>query len=40
VNTARWGPEAVTDIVLDAVDAYQPERDEGPTPIENVRYQF
>jgi|AntRauMinimDraft_4_1070384.scaffolds.fasta_scaffold00211_3 cytidylate kinase len=40
VNTARWGPDAVTDIVLDAVDAYQPERDEGPTPIENVRYQF
>jgi cytidylate kinase len=26
--------------VLDAVDAYQAERDEGPTPIENVRYQF
>ncbi|MDH5019519.1 (d)CMP kinase [Halobacterium rubrum] len=40
VNTARWGPDAVTDIVLDAVDAYQAERDEGPTPIENVRYQF
>ena len=40
VNTARWGPDAVTDIVLDAVDAYHPERDEGPTPIENVRYQF
>ncbi|SEW24513.1 (d)CMP kinase [Halobacterium jilantaiense] len=40
VNTARWGPDAVTDIVLDAVDAYQAERDEGPTPIENVQYQF
>jgi len=40
VNTARWGPEEVTDVVLYAVDAYDPSQDEGPTPIENVRYEF
>jgi len=40
VNTARWGPDAVTDIVLYAVDSYVASSDEGPTPIEEVRYQF
>jgi len=40
VNTARWGPDAVTDIVLYAVDNYEPGSDEGPTPIENVDYEF
>ncbi|MCD2198712.1 AAA family ATPase [Halobacterium sp. KA-4] len=40
VNTARWGPDAVTDIVLYAVDNYEPSNDEGPAPIENVDYEF
>lgn len=40
VNTARWGPDAVTDIVLYAVDNYEPGSDEGPAPIENVEYEF
>ncbi|WP_435099685.1 (d)CMP kinase [Halarchaeum sp. P4] len=40
VNTARWGEAAVPRLVLDAVEAYDPERDEGETPVENVRYEF
>ncbi|GAA0310970.1 (d)CMP kinase [Halarchaeum salinum] len=40
VNTARWGPDEVTDIVLYAVDSYVPSQDEGPTPIDDVRYEF
>lgn len=40
VNTARWGPDSVTDVVLYAVDAYEPSKDEGPAPIEDVRYEF
>jgi cytidylate kinase len=34
VNTARWEPEGVLDIVLTAIDRYDPEGDEGafPTP--------
>ena len=40
VNTARWGPDEVTDVVLYAVDAYDASQDEGPTPIEDVRYEF
>jgi cytidylate kinase len=40
VNTARWGPEGVLDLVDTAVGAYRPETDEGTTPIEGIRYEF
>ncbi|MFW6436994.1 MAG: (d)CMP kinase [Halococcoides sp.] len=36
INTARWGPEAVTAIATRAVEAYDPAGDEGATPIEGV----
>jgi cytidylate kinase len=29
VNTARWGPEGVLDVVLTAIEQYAPESDEG-----------
>lgn len=34
VNTARWSPEATLEVVLAAIEAYDPEDDEGafPTP--------
>ncbi|MEF8780598.1 MAG: AAA family ATPase [Haloferacaceae archaeon] len=34
VNTARWGPESTLEVVLAAIEAYDPEDDEGafPTP--------
>jgi cytidylate kinase len=40
VNTARWGPEGVLSVVLAAVDAYDPDDDEGAAPVEDVRYEF
>jgi cytidylate kinase len=40
VNTARWGPESVLDIVTGAVRSYDPEGDEGATPAEGVDYDF
>ena len=40
VNTARWGPEATTSLVLEAIDAYDPETDEGRLPVTGVRYEF
>jgi len=36
INTARWGPEATTDLAVAAVEAYDPGADEGQTPIEDV----
>ncbi|MFB6161885.1 MAG: (d)CMP kinase [Halococcoides sp.] len=35
IDTARWGPEAMTDLATAAVEAYDPDADEGQTPIED-----
>ena len=40
INTARWGPEGVTDIALHAVDTYDESADEGQTPVTEVSYDF
>jgi cytidylate kinase len=40
INTARLAPEAVLEVVSAAVDAYEPESDEGKTPVEGVTYDF
>ncbi len=40
VNTARWGPEGVLDLVVASVESYEPADDEGKTPIADVRYEF
>ena len=34
VNTARWTPEAVLDMLVTAVDEYEESGDEGKTPID------
>ena len=36
LNTARWDPDGELDIVLAAVEAYNPAVDEGKTPVRNV----
>ncbi|MFB6125504.1 MAG: (d)CMP kinase [Halanaeroarchaeum sp.] len=40
VNTARWGPDGVMQIVRTAVAEYEPDADEGSFPIEGVAYEF
>ncbi|MFC6730759.1 cytidylate kinase family protein, partial [Natronoarchaeum mannanilyticum] len=40
VNTARWGEDAVPSLVVDAVERYDPDEDEGKTPITGVDYDF
>jgi len=40
VNTARWGPEGVVDLVADAIESYDPGADEGKTPVTGVEYDF
>ena len=40
LNTARWSPEGVVDIVADAVGSYDPRSDEGKTPVTGVDYDF
>ncbi|MFO7927278.1 MAG: (d)CMP kinase [Halobacteriota archaeon] len=40
LNTARFSPPAVLDIVATAVESYDPEDDEGKTPITGVTYEF
>ena len=40
LNTARWGPEEVMEIVRTAVEAYDPDRDEGAVPVTGVSYDF
>jgi cytidylate kinase len=40
VNTARWGPEGVLSLAVEAVDAYDPETDEGMAAITGVEYDF
>ena len=36
INTARWDPEGVVDLVLTAVERYDPEEDEGAFPTQDV----
>lgn len=40
LNTARWGPEGVVGVVLDAVENYDAGDDEGKLPVTGVRYDF
>ena len=40
LNTARWGPEGVVDVLLGVLDSYDPADDEGKAPVEGVRYEF
>ena len=39
VNTARWEPDAVLDMLVTAVSEYDPEGDEGKTPV-GIEYDF
>jgi cytidylate kinase len=36
INTARWDPEGVVDLVLTAVEGYDPEADEGAFPTRDL----
>jgi cytidylate kinase len=40
LNTARWGPEGMLDVLTAAVGAYHPDEDEGKFPVEGVTYDF
>ena len=40
VNTARWSPEGLRELVLAAVSAYTPDGDEGKRSITGVSYEF
>jgi len=40
INTSRWTPEGEVKIVLAAVEAYDPDADEGNIPITGVNYDF
>ena len=40
VNTARWGPDAVRELLVTAIETHDPAIDEGKTPVENVVYDF
>ncbi len=40
VNTARWSVDGVLELVLGAVEAYDPAADEGRTPVVGVDYEF
>jgi cytidylate kinase len=40
LNTARWDPAGVVDLVTAAVDNYDPGRDEGTQPVTGVTYDF
>jgi len=40
LNTARWDPDAELEIALTAVDAYEPDEDEGKTPVTGVAREF
>ncbi|WP_255194513.1 (d)CMP kinase [Natronobeatus ordinarius] len=39
VNTARWEPDAVLDMFVTAVEEYDPDGDEGKTPV-TIDYEF
>ena len=34
MNTARWGEDAMVDLLVDAVEAYDPTADEGKEPVD------
>jgi cytidylate kinase len=40
LNTARFSPAAVLDVVATAIESYDPDDDEGKTPITGVTYEF
>jgi len=40
LNTARWDPDAVVEIALTAIEAYDPGEDEGKAPVTGVDYDF
>ena len=40
VNTARWPPTGVRNLVLAAVDSYRPDGDEGALPVTGVSHEF
>lgn len=40
LNTARFSPDSVLDVVETAIKAYNPAGDEGKTPIHGVNYEF
>ncbi|MDL5362551.1 (d)CMP kinase [Halalkalicoccus sp. NIPERK01] len=40
LNTARWGPEETTDLLVVAAERYDPDTDEGGFPVTDVRYEF
>lgn len=39
-NTARWAPDRFLDALVATIEAYDPDHDEGKTPIEDVSYDF
>ncbi|SFG45933.1 cytidylate kinase [Halopelagius inordinatus] len=40
LNTARWGPDEVLDILTNAVTSYRDESDEGKYSVDGVSYDF
>ncbi|RDI72563.1 (d)CMP kinase [Halopelagius longus] len=40
LNTARWGPDEVLDIMGGAVESYRSEADEGQYAVDGVNYDF
>ncbi|MFW6320831.1 MAG: (d)CMP kinase [Halohasta sp.] len=40
VNTGRWGPQSVQEILTTAVEEYEPGIDEGKVPVDGIVYDF
>ena len=40
LNTARWNPPSELEIVLAAIESYDPDEDEGKAPVTGVDYDF
>jgi cytidylate kinase len=40
INTARWGPDGVLELVADAAERHDPAADEGQYPVAGVTYDF
>jgi cytidylate kinase len=40
VNTARWGPEAMIELLISSAERYEYASDEGGFPVTEVRYEF
>lgn len=40
LNTARLSPDGVLEVLRTTIDAYDPDQDEGQTPVEGVAYEF